>query len=242
MINIPDEKYRSLLASEEKFRSLVKASPNAVTVSDLEGRILEVSQKTLELHRFNREKDLVGRNAMELIAPEEHARARKQMERLLEEGYIQSVDYVMLRSDGSHFVGEVNASLIKDEKGKPKAFIASTRDITGRKKFETDLINSEKLYRTMAESCPDYIFLADKDCIIHYVNSHGARQVGLSPEQMIGKEIGNFMPANVMERAKWDLQRVIDSGEPFTAEAMVPFAGRQAWVSARLVPIKTLEG
>lgn len=242
MIEIPDKDYIELLGSEQKYRSLIKASPDAVTVTDLEGRIIEVSKKALELHGVNRAEELLGKSAFELIAPEDHARARDQMAKTLSHGCIENIEYVMIRRDGTRFIGELNASVIKDDCARPKAFIATVRDVTLRKEQERILARSEQLYRTMAESCPDFIFLIDAEGVIHYTNSHGARQVGLTPDQLIGKNIDSFFPPSFVERSKWDIQRVIDSNQPFNSEAMVPFSGHQAWFSTRLVPFKTEDG
>ena len=41
----------------ELFRAMLRATPEAVTITDLEGNIIECSQATLELHGFHQKKN-----------------------------------------------------------------------------------------------------------------------------------------------------------------------------------------
>lgn len=142
----------ALLESEETYKTLAKTSPDAVTLTDLEGKITEVSQRTLELHGFNNAEELIGRSAFELIAPEDHEKAIKNLQKTLTEDFIRNIKYTLLRKDGSRFIGELSASLIRNAYGKPKAFIATTRDITEHKRAEKVLKESEEKYRTLTEN------------------------------------------------------------------------------------------
>ncbi|MFC1540736.1 PAS domain-containing protein, partial [Candidatus Margulisiibacteriota bacterium] len=152
MVEISEKIFKELCQTAERYRSLLKTSPDAVTVTDLGGRITEVSKHTLELHGYGNENELLGRNAFELIAPENHARATENLRQTLTQGSVQNIEYVLLRKDGSRFLGELSASLVKDESGKPDSFIATTRDITARKRAEAELRASEQRYRLLAES------------------------------------------------------------------------------------------
>lgn len=242
MIEIPDKEYEQLRDSEERYRTLVKTSPDAVTVSDLEGNITEVSRKTLELHGFNNDQELIGRSAFELIAPEDHLKARSNLQKTLEKGQIGSTELILLRKDGSRFIGELNASMIKGPEGKPRGFIATTRDITDRKQILKALRKSEDLYRTLAESSQDMIFIVDKETKLHYVNNYAAAKFGLTPEKVVGKSLDQFFPTNVFERAKWDIQRVFDSGQPFASESMLLLPDNQLWLETQLIPLKDFCG
>ncbi len=126
----------ALRESEERYKMLVRTSPDAVTATDLEGHTTYVSQRTLELHGFESAEELLGRSAFELIAPEDCEKAATNLQRTLEEGVTRNAEYTLLRKDGTRFIGELSAALIKDAHGKPTAFVAITRDITERKMAE----------------------------------------------------------------------------------------------------------
>jgi len=129
----------TLRDSEENYRLLVGTLPDAVIAADLEGTISYVSDRALELNGYASLDELVGKSALVFLAPEEHERARINIERTVADGFIRNVEYRMLRKDGSVFIGELNASLMRDARGNPKSFLATVRDITDRKRAEEQI-------------------------------------------------------------------------------------------------------
>lgn len=125
--------------SEELYKSLVKTSPEAVTATDLEGNIIFASPQTVKIYGYDNVEELLGKNAFMYIAKEDQERAIINLKKTLSEGIIKNKEYKMLKKDGSSFIGELSAALIKDVQGNPKSFIATVRDITDRKKAEENL-------------------------------------------------------------------------------------------------------
>lgn len=175
---------KALQESEEKYKTLVQTSPDAVTVTDLEGNITYVSEQTLQLHGFKNAKDLVGKSAFVLIAPDEHERAMKNLKKTLKEGYIRDVEYTLIKKDGSLFVGELNCAVIKDADGSPKMFIATTRDITDREKAKARIKESEERYRDLVEKAGVAILIDDREGNVQYCNREYAEMFGYSLEEM----------------------------------------------------------
>ena len=177
----------ALRESEERYRSLVETSLDAVTMTDLEGRIIYVSPQTLELHGFKSAEELSGRSAFDLIAPEDHERAMTNLQKTMKEGVVRKLEYVFLKKDGTRFIGELSAALIKDAYGKPKAFIATTMDITERKQVENKLRESEKRYYTLFENANDAVFITDTETgKLLYVNKMAEILTGKSRDELIG--------------------------------------------------------
>jgi len=176
----------SLKESREMYRTLVETSPDAVTVTDIEGNITYVSHRTLKIHGYDSTEELIGKSAFVFIAPEDQEKAAKNMKKTLDRGLIRGLEYTMLRKDGTQFIGELNASLIKDVKGEPKAFIAITRDITERRKAEHELSESEKKFRSLVENANDAIYIITSDGF-QYVNSAFERLTGFTSEQVCGE-------------------------------------------------------
>ena len=136
------EAEEKLRESEEMYRSLVKTLPDAVTMTDLEGNITYVSPRTLELHGFKSENELLGKSAFELIDPSEHEIAMKNLKKTLDVGFARNLEYTLKNKDGTPFTGLLNTALIKDAHGEPKSFIATTRDISERKHTEEQIKKS----------------------------------------------------------------------------------------------------
>jgi len=134
-----EQTQEALKASEALFRTIVETSPDEITMADLEGRIQKISQRTLQMHGFDKKEEIIGKSALDLIAPEDHPRAIKNIQKTLDNGYVPNVEYTFLKKDGSTFPGELSSSLIQDKDGTPQGFIAVTRDITERKKSEEQI-------------------------------------------------------------------------------------------------------
>jgi PAS domain S-box-containing protein len=132
----------ALLEAEAKYRSLVETSPDGITLTGLDGKVLLCNRQTALLHGYSDPQHMVGLDSLDLIAPEDHPRARENLQHTLEKGSVHGVNYAFLRQDGSRFPGELSASLIRDSMGEPSAFIGLTRDITERKRAEEQLRSS----------------------------------------------------------------------------------------------------
>lgn len=125
--------------SEELHKGLVSISPDAVTISDLEGNVTYVSPQTLKLHGYNSEDEVMGESAMIFIAPEDHEKAMANIQLTIQGGAVKNAEFKFLKKDGTRFIAELNATLIRDTQGRPKSLVAFTRDITERKYMEKEL-------------------------------------------------------------------------------------------------------
>ena len=126
----------ALRRSEELYRTLVDASPDSIAMIDLEGRFIKVSKRTLDMHGFDSEDELIGRDVLSMIAPSQRAMASRTLEETLAHGTGENLEYELLRKDGTSFEGEMNASRITDEYGRAYAFITAVRDVTRKNRRE----------------------------------------------------------------------------------------------------------
>ncbi|NPV59993.1 MAG: PAS domain S-box protein [Actinobacteria bacterium] len=128
-----------LKESEEMYRALVLTSPDAVTISDLQGRVVYVSPYALEMNGYEDEGEVMGKNTYIFIDPRDHGKALEAWRRVLSEGTAHNVELMGIRKDGSNYVAELNAAVIRDARGEPKSLVAFIRDISERKRIEREL-------------------------------------------------------------------------------------------------------
>ncbi|TMB66032.1 MAG: PAS domain S-box protein [Chloroflexi bacterium] len=152
---------KALRDSEERYRSLVEVSPDAVILMELEGTIRLCNRRAAALQGYESGEELLNKNFFDLVAPDDRERALANAMRIVQEGGVRDVEYQMLRSDGSHFSAELSASIIRDLNGKPRAVTAVFRDVSDRKRTQQALSESEERYRGLVEASPDAVAFTD---------------------------------------------------------------------------------
>ncbi|MDI6782881.1 MAG: PAS domain S-box protein [bacterium] len=139
-----------LRESEARYRMLVETSPDAILVIDLNGNILMVNHQTMALTGYEYATEIIGQNILGWIVPQDQPRIVENLLKTIQTGFIKKFDCMACKKDGTLFSLELNASLIIDTQGTPKAFIAVLRDITDRKQAEEKLKNSQQELRSLA--------------------------------------------------------------------------------------------
>jgi PAS domain S-box-containing protein len=139
------DRTKDLKESEERSKSILTASPDAITVTDLEGNIVECTEQAWKTYHSPSRADLIGKNAFELIVERDRDRARSSMEEVLNNGLMKNVEYTLLTQDGDEYPAELSASVIRDALGRPIGFVAVTKDISDRKRMEQQLLKAERL-------------------------------------------------------------------------------------------------
>ncbi len=137
--------------AERRYRSVIETSPETIAITDLEGKIIECNQKAVELLGLPSKDEIIGKDAFELIAPEDRERAAENLEKTLEKGELRNIEYTILDSEGNEFPGELSTSVIRDTEGNPVSFMAIVRDITDQKEAEEEIKYRENLERIITE-------------------------------------------------------------------------------------------
>jgi len=129
----------ALRLSETKYRLLIEDSPSAIIVYDLDGVILLANRSQAIQHGYESPQELVGCSVYDLVATQDRAKLKDSLSLRVQGQVDRSIERVLLRKDGSEFIGEVTASVITDSTGKPIAIQAISQDITERRKNEDRL-------------------------------------------------------------------------------------------------------
>ncbi len=200
-------------AIEERYRSLIEATPSAIVVADMDTRISMVTPQAVRLFGCTTVEELLGRSIFELIAPEDHEKARHKIALALERGS-GAAEYTLLRYDGSRFLAQLHAAIIFDEAGRPEAITGVLRDITEERRAEVALREREAHYRSLIEVSPDAIVQVDLRGTIVAANQQTAALLGYaSASQLAGRSAFDFMAPEDRERAADGMQETLTLGE-----------------------------
>ncbi|KKL60100.1 hypothetical protein LCGC14_2208700, partial [marine sediment metagenome] len=195
------ESEEKLRESEEKYRTLVNTSPDTVITTDMKAKITFASSRTLDSFGYKPE-ELLEMNSFDLIVPEEREKAIKAFQNTVKKGFVRNAEFTLLKKDGSKFIADINAAIIKDVQGKPKMLISTMRDITERKRVEEILKN---LATRFASIYGPQFFNQVSAHVCEVLGADYAFVGKLIPSQHRIKVIGGFGMGKPLEPMEYDL-------------------------------------
>lgn len=176
-----------LRSSEQKFRLMFDSVTDGISVTDLNGLIVELNEATVRLHGYSSKEEMIGFSAFVLIAEKDRPRALENLKKTLREGQVRGVEYTFLARDGREFEAELSASVLRDHTGAPTGFIAVTRDVTEQKRMKEALKRSEQYFRSLIENAHDAIAIVDANGILLYESPAFERMLGYRFEDRLGQ-------------------------------------------------------
>ncbi len=124
-----------LRRSEERFRDLFEASPDAIFVEDSEGNVLDANPAATKLQGIDRQ-TLIGMNVAELVPPEYVEFAQDHHRRLVS-GEVEQIEGFTWAADGRAIPVEIRARPL--EYSGQEAVLVHVRDVTERKEHQKRL-------------------------------------------------------------------------------------------------------
>ncbi len=135
----------ALKESERMYRTLLNASPEGIVILDMEERIIEVSNITVEIFGAKNKNEFLGQDLFRFIPDNETEKLKDVLRKTLFEGLVQNVEFVLKTKNQVQFICELSTTLIQESDGRPKSYMAILRDISERKRIENQLIRTERL-------------------------------------------------------------------------------------------------
>jgi two-component system cell cycle sensor histidine kinase/response regulator CckA len=204
-----------LRESEERYRSVIDTCPDAITLTDLDGKLITANEQAARLYGCDSVEELLSsaNSAFDVICPEDRPRAVENTKKTLKEGIIRNVEYRMVRKDGTTHPAELSASTILDAEGKPRSFVGVVRDITERKQTEEAMRASEEFSSSLLNSSPHGIIVINPDTSIQYINRAMEKLTGYSAEEIVGRKAPYpWWPEDVRGKISRDLERSMSVG------------------------------
>ena len=129
------------------FQQLLASSPDALIVSDTEGRIVLVNEAAEKLFDYPRE-EMIGRR-IEILLPSRYRDKHRQLrESYVESPYVRlmgsGLELMACRKDGTEFFAEITLGPMSTEEG--LVVFSAIRDVSARKQAEKALRDSEERF------------------------------------------------------------------------------------------------
>ncbi len=185
-----------LRMSEETYRQLFATVPDAIFMFDADTRqFIDANESALRLYGYSREEFLKMTLADITAEPEES-------EKVVKKTMAVRMDRVPLRyhMKRDKTVLPVEASTSMFDLGERKVICVVIRDITDRKRTEEAIKDSEERYRKLFERTANPILVTDTDG--NYINGNNSalRFFQCTQEELLSKNIFDFMPPDRKEQ------------------------------------------
>jgi PAS domain S-box-containing protein len=178
----------ALRDSEEMYRKLITASPDAITTVDLNGHLTLASPRALELFAVPTNELANGRSILDWITSEHQNDAINELQKLFTTGSPAHREFVLRRDDGSTFDAEISGAVIRSADGNNRGAIIVTRDISNRKKAEEILRKSEERFSKTFHASPAPIVISEIDTGLFIdTNEQFTSMIGYMPEELVGR-------------------------------------------------------
>ena len=239
----------ALRESEERYHTFQANIPVGIFRTTPEGDLISANPALVEMLGYSTEDELkefkVGDH---YVHPEKR---REFVDSLGSKGFLTDFEAPMRRKDDSIFWASLNATLVKDERGKGLHIDGTLEDITDRKLAREALRESEEFNRAVIERSPLGVSVRNRYGKLLSCNE-AWRRIWAVPEEMITEDLtGEREELKFDERddylSEWhdDIRRVYEEGGYLhipEAELQHPREGGARWVSQHFYAIKDERG
>lgn len=146
-----EKRTQAMRASEERYRTLIEISPDAITMTDLQGKVIFCNQHSAQLHGYSSSDELIGIHLGDSVAPEDMPQITEMAQKVINEDTIGNLEYTLVRKDGTRVPVEVRTILFRDAEGRPGGFVVINRDISERKHAQLKLEIQTRRQATLAD-------------------------------------------------------------------------------------------
>ena len=182
-----NDKERELRELEKRYKLFYQYAPLPYQSLDENIEIIDVNQAWLDLFGYDKE-EVIGMCFCEFLILESKELLKSRFSHFKEVGFIQDVEYEIVKKNGIHRIIWLDGRIEYDKDGKFKQSHCFFKDITERKQAEIELKESEEKFRDITEQSFMSIYII-QDGLFKYMNQRTNDVSGYSRE-----DIKNFKP------------------------------------------------
>ncbi|MDD2366058.1 MAG: PAS domain-containing protein [Desulfuromonadaceae bacterium] len=237
---------RELLGEKELFNqqrlleTLIDNLPAMVYMKDTEGRLLLCNRNLADFLSIPRDK-AIGKTSSELLPSEIAEKQMADDSMVIEDGNIITTEEWVNSGDKQNVFKTVKIPLT-DSDGKILGLCGISTDITEQKNFEDEILRQRSLLSTIIESASEAIFAKDIDGRYISINRSGARMLGYSPLEIVGRTDFELLPHDIAEEFRKTDELVISTGQFHEREEVGVLAGNRCYFLAHKTPWRDNSG
>lgn len=195
------------VGSEAMLRAVVDGSPDTIMTVDREG-VIRFSNRSTGAAAAE---GAVGSNSFDLLQLRDRPRYRQALDRAFERQEADAFEHAA--TDGSWWQARVVPMSVE---GPQRLAMVISRDVTEQVRLAGAERQTRHLLQSVIEGIDDAVYVKDLAGRYLMVNSSGARSIGRTPQEMVGRDdAASFAPQTAAELRAHDLA-IMNSGEPRT--------------------------
>jgi PAS domain S-box-containing protein len=238
---------RKAQAQTELMRVTLASIGDAVITTDEEGRItfLNAIAETVTGWTPREALGLELDRVFRIVGEESRQPVESPATRALRDGVvIGPANHALLtRRDGTSVPVDHSASPIRARDGAIVGCVLAFRDITREKLAAEALRESERRFRTMAESLPLMVFTYTADGVLDYASPRWTEFSGLTLADTAGEGAGGTIHPDDREASRAAWAEALRSGDAYESEFRCRRRdGVYRWLMSRAVPLRDDEG
>jgi len=210
-------KYRTLLESIEEGYYEVDLAGNILFFNDVFCSMIGYSKQEMQCMRYRTFMDRLNARRVLSVFSNVYLTGRP------EKGF----GWEFIKKDGSRIQVESSVMLMKGEDDKPIGFRGVLRDITQRKQYEKDLLESEKKFREIYEGISEMVYKHDLEGFFIESNIIFTRVLGYEREDVGNRNVRDIMPERFRPQFKEYLERINKNGKDDGLMVLVTKDGRE---------------
>jgi two-component system, sporulation sensor kinase A len=195
---------------DELLDLFLNCTADGFAIVDMENRFVRINHMYTEIFGYT-EEDLIGKTFYEFSNPDFVVDIINDVKK--GKTYANMVTH-RYHKDGSVLEIAVSYSPFRNKKGEIIAIIAIYRDITTIVRMENELNRTRELYELITENTSDMIKVFTKNKSIVYASPSHQKVIGLPPEKIVGRNLGEFLCAEEEAILDCKLKEILETGEP----------------------------
>jgi PAS domain S-box-containing protein len=203
--------YEESKAAEDIYRSLLSSTPDAVVIYDMEGRTQYVNRSFTQMFGWTLD-DVAGKRLV--FVPDSQRQKTMQIVKTIVHDGIPCSGFETARhtKDGRLLDVHISGARYHDVKGNPAGLFIMIRDITERKRTESDLRQSEEKYRTIIDNIEEGYYEVDLAGNMVFCNEPLAETLGYKRSEFVGINSKEFVDQASAKKIYETFSQVYNTG------------------------------
>ncbi len=165
------------ISNINKYKNLYRSTPALMHSTNNKGEIIDVSNRWLKELGYSLN-EVIGKKSVDFLTKESREIAlTKHFPIFWEVGYVEDIEYQLIKKDGSIIDVLLSATTERDEKGQINRTLAIFQDITEKKKDREAILQSEKRYQNLFHNSPVPLWEEDISDLTGYLNKKKAEGI-----------------------------------------------------------------